>query len=90
MTKTTNIAFTVFVAIIAAVGAYVTFVIWTLGVGIDSGIHNAIGAAFVSINVGCWIAMAFFLRKGRKSLALVVSLAPAPLSILLVYVVAQV
>ena len=88
--KSAGVAFAVLVTIIAAVGAQLTYLIWALGVGVHHTLHNAIGAIFVAVNVGCWIVLFFLLRQGRKTLALIVSLAPAPLSMLVVYIAAKI
>ncbi len=73
--------------IFSGLSACFSLFVWILGVGIDRGLHNAAGMTLVAINIGCWVALTHYLRKGKNGIALGISIAPGPLSIALVFAI---
>lgn len=82
-----SIAIVALAIIASGLSAYFSLIIWILGVGIDRKFHSAMGLAFVAINIGCWVALTYYLRKRKNGVVLGISVAPGPLCIGLVFAI---
>ena len=87
MNKKPNIFANLFFTFIAAISLFATFIFWLLGAGVGNQLHIGLGMGFALINLGSWALMGHWLKKREYIFALGTAMAPAPLSVALLFVI---